>query len=273
MELSKRLQKKISSNKGANISNSDLKNELNEFASEWFNKFSKNLINYGIESDVVIKYDGSFKKILLLSGGNNRKSSYEKYFGAVNKSFREEIVIFLQTEAQNIEEHTASEFSSDVAKILEKVPDKDENEYLTEALGCWKNGYLKAATILFWCCAIDRIHKVIEQQGFPKFNQASDSIKKQTTGRFKHVSKNFTIHSKSDLQMVFDKDLLWVVEGMQLVDSNQMTRLSSCFSMRCHAGHPGAAPITEYNVISCFSDIVEIVLNNPKFLLATPEAT
>ena len=67
--------------------------------------------------------------------------------------------------------------------------------------------------------------------------------------------------------MVFDSDVLWVIEGMQLIDSNERTRLASCFDMRCHSGHPGSAPITKYNVISCFSDIVEIVLANPTFNL------
>lgn len=66
-------------------------------------------------------------------------------------------------------------------------------------------------------------------------------------------------------------DVLWVIEGMQLIDSNERTRLVSCFDMRCHSGHPGAAPITKYNVVSCFSDIVEIIITNPKFSLRERE--
>jgi hypothetical protein len=60
---------------------------------------------------------------------------------------------------------------------------------------------------------------------------------------------------------------LWVTEGMGLIDSNQHTRLRSCFEMRCHCAHPGEAPITEYNLMSMFSDIQQIVLENPKFAL------
>lgn len=75
-----------------------------------------------------------------------------------------------------------------------------------------------------------------------------------------------TIQSISEMRStVFDSDLLWVLEGMQLIDANQRTRLASCFDMRCHSGHPGEAPITKYNVLSCFSDVVEIVLANPTF--------
>lgn len=57
---------------------------------------------------------------------------------------------------------------------------------------------------------------------------------------------------------------------MLLIDSNQHTRLHSCFDLRNHSGHPGEAPVTEYNLLSFFSDLIEIVLKNPKFSVATP---
>ena len=72
--------------------------------------------------------------------------------------------------------------------------------------------------------------------------------------------------------MVFDSDILAILEGMEMIDVNQRTRLASCFEMRCHSGHPGEAPITKYNVLSCFSDVVEIVFTNPKFLLNNNES-
>lgn len=43
--------------------------------------------------------------------------------------------------------------------------------------------------------------------------------------------------------------------------------------MRCHSGHPGEAPITEYNTLSFFSDIFEIILTNSGFTLSTGERT
>ena len=58
--------------------------------------------------------------------------------------------------------------------------------------------------------------------------------------------------------MVFDSDLLWIIEGMQLIDSNQHTRLQSCFDLRNHSGHPGEAPVTEYSLLSFFSDLIEV---------------
>jgi len=54
---------------------------------------------------------------------------------------------------------------------------------------------------------------------------------------------------------------------MQLIDNNQHTRLHSCFELRSQCSHPGEAPITEYNLLSFFSDINEIVFKNPKLAM------
>ncbi len=235
-------------------------------ATRWFELFSKNLLCFGVSSETIEKYDNFFRGVLKLTGSISRRNSYVKLFDEIVSNFNDDIVLFIQTEAVEKESEEPQQFEEEVATLLEKVSNVDENKYLAEALGCWKNGYLKGATILMWCAAIDRIHKVIEQIGFSKFNSTSTQMKAQTSGRFKRFNKEYSIQSISEMRStVFDSDLLWVLEGMQLIDANQRTRLASCFDMRCHSGHPGEAPITKYNVLSCFSDVVEIVLANSTF--------
>lgn len=260
----KSLLKKGSS---VNVNSDTERNTYQEIASYWFDSLSKQLVNYGVLKEQVEKYDHAFRTILKLSDSVSRRTSYIKQFDIIASDFNDNVVIFLQTDAVETAETDHHQFSEEVHALLGKICDSDENEYLTEALGCWENGYLKAATVLLWCAAIDRIHKVIEKIGFDVFNNTSAQMKNQTSGRYKRFSKEYNIQSLSELRTAFDNDVLWVIEGMQLIDSNERTRLASCFDMRCHSGHPGAAPITKYNVISCFSDIVEIILTNPKFSL------
>lgn len=259
-------QKKIISlRKTTQITSQRDKNDLNSLAQRWFENYSKTLPSYGLDENTVSTYDKAFREILILSSSNNRVTSYEKQFEKIIKSFNEDIIIFLQTEAHEPTEKLETEFSAEIKPLLDKVPNKSENDYLKEASGCWEHGFLKAAVVLAWCAAIDRIHLVIEQNGFDVFNKASASMKSQTKGRFKNFNSSYNISSISELRTVFDRDVLWILEGMQLIDGNERVRLVSCFDMRCHSGHPGAAPITKYNVLSCFSDIIEIVLANPKF--------
>jgi hypothetical protein len=93
-------------------------------------------------------------------------------------------------------------------------------------------------------------------------------MKKIENGRFKRFNKSFDVVSLSDLEAtVFDNDLLWVLDYWNLIDANQHDRLQICFTMRNNAAHPGDAPITEQNLASAFSDIKNMVIDNPKFKL------
>jgi hypothetical protein len=69
----------------------------------------------------------------------------------------------------------------------------------------------------------------------------------------------------AELREVFDSTILWVIEAMGMIDTNEHTRFSSCFDMRCHGAHPGNAPITTYNLMSFFSDLDQIIFSNAKF--------
>lgn len=253
------------------LTNKKVKDDINNLAAKWFSEFAKKLHELQVEDVVVEKYNKAFRELLKLSTSNSRRSSYIKNMELIRRNFNEEIIIFLQTKDPNDDISVIKGLSDEVLGLLESITDKEENEYLCEALGCWANEYYKAAVVLMWCATIDRIHRVIEQVGFDKFNQTSEYMKNQTTGRFKRFNKNQNVHSISELRMVFDSDILAILEGMEMIDANQKTRLISCFEMRCHSGHPGEAPITKYNVLSCFSDVVEIVFTNPKFSLNSSE--
>ena len=87
----------------------------------------------------------------------------------------------------------------------------------------------------------------------------------QTVGRFKKFNAVQNVASLSEMREVFDTVILWIIEGMGLIDSNQYTRLRSCFDMRCQCAHPGDAPVTQYNLLSYFSDLNEIIFKNDKF--------
>lgn len=249
------------------VTNNNQKNQINDMSAKWFSDFTKLLSSYNISKDVLEKYNCAFEELLKLSSTNSRRSSYLKQMDIVRQNYAGEIIIFLQTHAHESHIAVINKLSDEVVELLNEIKDKEENEYLCEAMGCWENGFYKAAVVLMWCAAIDRIHRVIEHLGFEKFNLASEFMKNQTVGRFKRFNKNQNVHSISELRMVFDNDILAILEGMELIDVNQKTRLVSCFEMRCHSGHPGEAPITKYNVLSCFSDIVEIIFVNPKFSL------
>ena len=84
-------------------------------------------------------------------------------------------------------------------------------------------------------------------------------------GRFKRFNFPQTVNSLSEVREIFDTVVLWIIKGIGMIDSNQHTRLKSCFDMRCQCAHPGEAPVTEYNLMSFYLDINEIVFQNRMF--------
>lgn len=227
----------------------------------WFSDVRPALDGGAIPAEVLDRYGKGFERLVKISSPNNLKTSYLGTLEGLTKKFKAEILLPVQT-APPGPPREASVFD----ELFAGIGDADvDDAYLKEAVDCARAGFTRAAAVMGWCAAIARIHKTVERIGFAKFNVASASMASQTQGRFKKFSKAQNVTSLSELQLLVDTDILWILEGMGVIDSNQHTRLRSCFDLRNHSAHSGEAPVTPYNLLSFFSDIIEIVLKSPKF--------
>jgi len=256
----KSLRKDIRDEQVEKIGKKDLRDRAEKLGSRWYNEISPTLVNqFGISQDILEKYSDGYGRLIALSSPNNRKKSYLNTLDTLIRPFRNELILTAQTGS------SSSASLSLLHNILRNLPDAQENEYLQEAVSCAQRGFFRAAVVLGWCASIDRVHRRIEDFGFTKFNTISFQMTNQTKGRFKRFNSPQNVNSLSEMREVFDTVVLWVIEGMGMIDSNQHIRLKSCFDMRCQCAHPGAAPVTEYNLMSFFSDINQIVLRNTMF--------
>jgi hypothetical protein len=254
------LWKEVSSVKTSSIAKKSIRHKAEEIGSKWFSEFSETLVNqHGFPPDVIESYSQHFGRLIKISGPNNLKKSYVDTLRAVLKSFRDDLIIPIQTQPKSTLK------ASLLSEVIDVLPSAAENAYLKESIECARHNFYRASVILGWCAAIDRIHRAIEKAGFPKFNIASSTMASQTTGRFKKFNQVQNVLSLNEIREVFDTVILWILEGMGLIDSNQHTRLRSCFDMRCQCAHPGDAPVTQYNLLSYFSDLNEIIFKNDKF--------
>jgi hypothetical protein len=254
----KSLRNAIKSDTAKTVNKNALRKNAEDLATSWLSTHSIQLLSAGqISRDVLDKYSEQFRQLLRITSPSNRRDSYLKLLDAITKSFRKDIILILH------EQSPTSASLSLLTTLFNGLP-SDEDTYLKEATGCALKGFLRASVVLGWCAAISRIHAKIEEIGFETFNVTSAQMASQQKGRFKRFNKVFKLSSTGDLNEVFDNDTLWVLEGMEIIDTNQHTRLHSCFEMRCQSAHPGEAPITEFNLLSFFSDLKEIVFDNPK---------
>jgi hypothetical protein len=252
------LKKKVSAQQGDRITKGDIRATADELATRWVESLRSPLeYKFRIASDTVTAYSEDMKRLHVLSRPNNRKSSYLATLNSALKSFDDRLVLPIKQAS------FAVEGKFDLAGLVPTLSDEAESEYLKEALDAANSGFHRAAIVLGWCAAIDRIQRKILAVGLVAFNQASKAIKAQTSGKFKRWNKEFSITTLSELQTVFDTDLVVVLEGMQLIDGNQADRLEVCFQYRNHSAHPGQAPIGQPHLVAFFTDIAAIVLANP----------
>lgn len=255
----KSLRSTIKSDKSKTVNKVAVRQKAEHLSSTWLSRYSAELMGGGQCNKAILdKTSEDFRQLLKITGPSNHKSSYLKLLNSIIRPFKDEFLLPLH------ESPTISRSLALLSDLFKGLP-AEEDSYLREAIECSQKGFLRAAVVLGWCATMARVHQKIEQVGFPQFNITSARMASEQKGRFKKFNKVFNVSSLGDLREVFDNDVLWVLEGLQLIDSNQHMRLHSCFEMRCQSAHPGEAPITEFNLLSFFSDLKEIVLENPKF--------
>lgn len=241
----------------------DILGTTKKIAIEWFDIVEPSLVQFGIASEVLNSYHNHFDSLLkMLAKKGPSKASFLDILDSIISGFTESIIVEVQKFSQPI----GFNFTIAYIDLILKNATTEEKEYLLEALDCVRVGARRAAVIMGWCAAINRIHTKIEQLGIDEFNSKSKEMKGKTTGRYRRFNKSFDVSSLYELRAtVFDTDLLWVLEYWQLIDSNQHHRLSTCFVMRSNSAHPGEAKISDENLVSFFSDLRVIIFDNPIF--------
>lgn len=260
-EQIKSLKKLVSALSGKQVSKKEVRTRAETCATYWVENVRSPLEHKAkLEPTVIKKYADHFRQLHVLSRPNNLKTSYMKCLSGIMKSYKDDLELPLLQAGE--EPVPKNEFLESVLKVL---PDHRVSDYLREAISCAEAAYYRAAIVLGWCAVIDCIQEKVIHIGLNEFNKTSLTMKSATSGRFKRFSKEFKLTGLSDLQEVFDNDLIWIVEGMGLVDANQADRLRICFQWRNQSAHPSQAPIDVAHLNAFFSDIVKIVLNGSAF--------
>lgn len=258
----KQLKKEVNGEAGPRIGKASIRRSAEQLATQWVEEIRSPLEHkFGIGSDTIREYSDNMKRLHVVSRPNNRKSSYLDVVGSALKQFDDRLILPIQ------QSHFVEEGKFSLSALVPGLTDQEETEYLTEAIEAANAGFFRAAIVLGWCAAVDKLQRKILALGLTAFNAASTTIKAQTAGKFKRWNKEFNLTTLSELQTVFDTDLIVVLEGMQLIDGNQAARLEVCFQYRNHSAHPGEAPIGQPHLVAFFTDIAEIILNNPRLAI------
>jgi hypothetical protein len=263
LQRTKALRKDMKAETNARVFKNGLRQEAAALGADWHKNYAPSL-KHSLSLELTDKYGTLYKRLIQLSVPGSRRTLYLETLETIIRPFIADVII--PSHQGSLNAAAPSSFDAFFAGLS----NADESEYLKEAVACAREGHHRAAVVLGWSAAIDRIHRVVEHKGFAKFNNTSHQMSAATAGRYKKFTKAQNVNNLAEMREVFDSVILWVIEAMGLIDTNQHTRLGSCFDMRCHGAHPGNAPITPYNLMSFFSDLDQIVFMNPTFKLPEP---
>jgi hypothetical protein len=223
----------------------------------WAERIEKDIAKFGVDGAVCMKYRDGLRKLHSLASKRNKRKSHHQVVKELLADFHADLI-------QPVMFHGGADPSEAIKQIIADIPYPDQKGYLEEALRCIESDCRRAAAVLGWSAAMHHIHSKIEEIGFDQFNKKADEMSKQTKGRFKGFKASAPVESISDLREVPDRRILWVLDGMNILESNQRQRLEYGLDMRIQASHPGDAEVTLTNLESFFSDLSTLVFKNPK---------
>lgn len=254
------LKRAVSALKTNRVSKTAIRTDAENLADLWVEQIRSPLEHkFKLDKQLITATAEHFKRLHQLSRPNNLKSSYLDCLNSILTDFDDRFILPVQQSGGE------PESILQLHKLVPLLADAHQSDYLREAIECAEANHSKAAIVMGWCAAIDRIQQKVMALGLANFNATSTAVKNQTSGKYKRWVKEFKATTEAELQAVFDTDLIIVVENMGLFDGNESERLEICFTYRNQSAHPGKAPVDPPHVVAFFTDIVKIVLANPKF--------
>lgn len=125
--------------------------------------------------------------------------------------------------------------------------DKDEADYLKEALVCMNSGSLRAGIIFAWNAAVLNLRKKCFSHGKRTLNSA---LKKPNTKEIVKIE---------DFAYVNDALLLQAAKELEEIDKGEKDSLEDCLDTRNKCGHPGNYKPKSLKAASIMEELITII--------------
>ncbi len=253
------LRRDVRGNKASTINKSEICSKADALAMQWTNEFGDHLKQFDkLPEQTITDMNENMSMLFRLSQQSNRKTSYARVLDAAYRRFNARFIVPISQST------TVVKVKFDFHKLFPNLSDSQESEYMKEAIGCANAGYFRAAVVVGWCAAMDRIHDHVRALGVEKINDALRVMREAKHGKFKQVKNAPPITALGEVQEITDRNLIFLILRLGLVDAKQADRLLEHLNHRNQSAHPGNAPVGEDLLNHFFPGIGEIIFNNPK---------
>ena len=256
-----KLRKKLRSSSAKNVSNSETKNMAKGTSMMWFENIRQALPSFGVSRETVSEYSVYFKNLVRAALPQaTHRNTYQKILDEIQDRFDDSLLLPVYVSAGEIVD------VSHLEKILEKISDDDEREYLEQAIGCAHHDFLSASVVMGWCAAVNRMHRIIENKwGFPRFTQITEEMVQNNKGPYRAFRMPYEVSNLGDMRQVPDRVTMFALKHEGLVTANQYKKLDKCLLTRNLAAHPGETKTNPEDLASFYRNLKDLVFDNSKF--------
>lgn len=138
---------------------------------------------------------------------------------------------------------------SSLERMLHRVQDEDERDYLLEALQAMKAPSIRPGVIFAWSAAIHNIRKRCSSHSFNTINL---HLKR-------HNPNAPEMRQADDLARIPDNLLLLLASDLAIFEKNEKDMLENCLDLRNKCGHPGKYRPGILKAAAFLEDLVTIV--------------
>lgn len=137
----------------------------------------------------------------------------------------------------------------ELEKLVFTLQNKDEIEYLIEAISCFRVGALRAGIVFSWASAARFLQNKCIEKGFKQINNALQTLNPGAK----------QIKVLEDFETIKDITLLSIALRLKITSKHQKSQLENNLDLRNHCGHPSSY-IPEINKAKAFvEDIVNLM--------------
>ncbi len=134
-------------------------------------------------------------------------------------------------------------------KLLFRLQDEKEADYLSEAIKCLRVGAYRACVVFAWNAAVRNIHNRLILHSKHSLNAAIT----------KHEPKARQIKTIADFSYVKEQTILLASVDLGEFDKNQKDMLETCLTLRNKCVHPGNYKPQPFKAASFLEDLITIV--------------
>lgn len=162
----------------------------------------------------------------------------------------------------------SSEIKQRIKKLATSASIPEEKSYLYEAMECFENNCLRATVVLFWNATIHRMHKKIEQRGFPAFDQALSNVAQSRAFSWfrQYTPKNCTSLEEFK-DCVKDQEVLFAISGpgLGLMTVTECKLMGKDLQLRHSCAHPTNYQPNHREVLITIELLLQRILENSNF--------